>query len=177
MLAGSARTAQAVKAAAAKKTSEGTVHMKCAACGHPIIRWKSQVLRARRPMTCGRNCRSQIMNGAGNQNWRGGTWIDRRSGYRLMNTEHLTMEDRALLPTPMPREYLEHRLVMARSLGRPLRPEEHVHHINGIKSDNRPENLTAMDWADHSREHRVMERRLSALIHINSLLMLALLTK
>jgi hypothetical protein len=40
---------------------------------------------------------------------------------------------------------------MEEMLGRRLRSDEHVHHRNGKRWDNRPENLEVMDARDHAR--------------------------
>lgn len=65
--------------------------------------------------------------GRGEQEWR----IDKRSGYRV---KQRTVDGRQV-------NLREHREVMAEVIGRPLKPNETPHHKNGVRHDNRPENL------------------------------------
>ena len=47
-----------------------------------------------------------------------------------------------------------HRIVAERKIGRPLRPGEIVHHIDGDKHNNDPGNLEVFEnQAEHAREH------------------------
>ena len=46
-----------------------------------------------------------------------------------------------------------HRIVAEQKLGRPLKSGEIVHHIDGNKRNNKPDNLMVMTQAEHCRLH------------------------
>ena len=55
---------------------------------------------------------------------------------------------------PAGKRQLEHRLIVEKFLGRKLRRDEVIHHINGDKADNRIENLQIMDQSEHLKLHQ-----------------------
>ena len=91
--------------------------------------------------------------------WKGGTYLAK--GYRHVMVEMLPEPQKSLARQMTKGRYiLEHRAVAAEKLGRPLRRNEIVHHMNGVKDDNRPDNLEVVGRGQHTKEHREVEKEL-----------------
>ena len=92
---------------------------------------------------CSKVCR-WANNGGHNKKYE--TWWINAKGY---------VEGRVWMPNGTQRRVKKHRLVMENHLGRMLMPDEDVHHINGDKTDNRPENLQLIKHGEHSTHHNI----------------------
>jgi hypothetical protein len=78
-------------------------------------------------------CRRRSEAGEANGNWRGGT-TRHKAGYIMRMARGHPRAGKAGY-------VFEHILVMEEMLGPYLLASETVHHLNGVKDDNRPENL------------------------------------
>jgi len=90
--------------------------------------------------------------------WKGGKRIGTHGYVWIYCPEH---------PFATKKYVREHRLVMEKVIKRFLKPEEVVHHINGVKDDNRPENLMLLpNEKEHGKLHYQLKKENN---HINIL--------
>lgn len=76
-------------------------------------------------------------------NWKGGRRM--QNGYiKVFTPKH---------PNAVNGSVFEHRLVAEKMLGRYLKSDEVVHHLNGDKLDNSPKNLEVHNRRDHFHQH------------------------
>jgi hypothetical protein len=99
-----------------------------------------------------------------NRKWKykdlgGGRW--KLGGYIAVAKSTLSPEERALVDTDDLHYVLEHRLVVARYLRRPLETFELVRHLNGIKTDNRIENLALGNHKENTMDHVSLRNELA----------------
>lgn len=116
-------------------------HCRCV-CGKETTVLSGNLKKKGHTTSCG--CAHSTMMrariGEASPQWKGGETRTRQGYVRVSGGPHTSK--------------FKHHLVMEEMLGRPLEPGETVHHKNGIKDDNRPENLEL--WAsNHPSGQRV----------------------
>lgn len=105
------------------------VYKKCIECGASFYCIQSRVNTAKYcSISCG-------LKGKNNWRWKNGTlnW----AGYKLIMVDG--------------KQVREHRYIFEQHIGRKLMKAEEIHHINGIKTDNRIENLVVLDKSSHAK--------------------------
>lgn len=122
----------------------------CAYCHHysPKIPARKRAKNGER--YCSTSCASKALGGHRNKRgslshfWKGGRNKIRDGYIEIYAPEH---------PFARGKKYIrEHRLIMEKHLGRYLQPWEQIHHKNGIKDDNRIENLELVMYYSHNGE-------------------------
>lgn len=112
----------------------------CATCSKTfyVARWHAESPRYRGGLYCSVACKNTAMRGRALT----------EPGMRYVNDDGYVM-----VRVGIRKFELEHRLIMQRVLGRELATDEHVHHINHDKTDNRALNLVVLSPAEHAELH------------------------
>lgn len=98
-----------------------------------------------------------FQNGENHPNWKGIENYDQ--GYKtIWNPSH---------PKSKHKRVKEHVLIIEENIKRNLKKEEIIHHINGIRDDNRIENLWMCNYKSHGKAHKSMEKIVYNLVKNN----------
>ncbi len=109
----------------------------CEQCGIEFRVRPSQFKRGEGKF-CSEKCMGLATRGEKHPNYKGG-YIS-IAGYKIVSVAG--------------KEMYEHRHVMEQRLGRKLTEDEIVHHIDGVKGRNDPENLQVMTKSEHVKLHQ-----------------------
>lgn len=150
------------------------VEIKCDYCGKLLRRYPSQV---KEHNFCGRACvgkySSKVHNPDGYKRYRNFS-INSKLMHDMnimLNPTRMTEATRHKLSdarygTGDKTEYRKrngrhvHRIIAEQKIGRPLKPGEVVHHIDGDKRNNNPDNLLVLpSQMEHARLHAAQDRR------------------
>lgn len=116
------------------------LQLKCSECGKTFHRVPN-VVKKDKPTYCSRSCSNKVTarlhritrRGSGSPTWKGGRKKAGGGYIELWMPDHPDSNGKGYVK--------EHRYVMEQHIGRRILPEETVHHKNGVRHDNRIENL------------------------------------
>lgn len=95
-------------------------------------------------------CLEHFNIGERNPAWKNGKHITTHGYIKVKKRDHRFADKQGYVP--------EHRLVVEEFYNICLLPNAQIHHVNGIKSDNRIENLEILSATAHQLKHKIGER-------------------
>lgn len=121
--------------------------VKCSECGKHHLQHAANKRKYANSF-CSKKCSAKGKSGEQNHGWGGGR-KKKSSGHILVYAPDHPNAVKNFVP--------EHRMIVENAIGRVLRRDEFVHHINCDKADNRLENLVVLDSYTHNTAHGSIE--------------------